>query len=280
MLKITVLVATGLLLLLLFSAYLWISPKSDQQIVKSFKGEGYVPIISYLSFKGRPVRLIAMQKEIDPDLPVLLFVHGSPGSAIDFKRYLKSDELNAQANLVAYDRPGYGTESFKGVLPSLRDEVELLDSISNLFNISQLIVAGYSYGGTTVMASSRNFKHKVVIAGAVRAELEPLFWALNLTKWPLTRAVIPHALLNAADEKFRHIDELNNYNKQYTRSKSPVLAIHGKKDRIVPYQNSLFLESIIDRDKFSLLSLEKGNHSLLWTNFELIHNELIKLINK
>jgi pimeloyl-ACP methyl ester carboxylesterase len=73
---------------------------------------------------------------------------------------------------------------------------------------------------------------------------------------------------------------LDDYEKKWGLSPAPVLSIHGKEDAIVPYQNSLFLESLFGVDQFQLISLEKGNHSLIWTNFDLIKSELIKSIGE
>ena len=92
-----------LLVLIVFSvmAYRFISPKSDQQVMESFEGEKHQPHIQTFDFNGNRIRVIQMKREIDTTLPCMVFVHGSPGSSMDFKRYLKDDDLNARFNLIA-----------------------------------------------------------------------------------------------------------------------------------------------------------------------------------
>ena len=67
--------------------YRFTTPKTDESIVKEFEEEIYKPIISRIQYKDHAVRVLSMQKELDTTLPVLIFVHGSPGSGMDFKRY-------------------------------------------------------------------------------------------------------------------------------------------------------------------------------------------------
>ena len=108
----------GILLLVLIVTisilfYRIFRPLSDLQIVEKFETETIQPFIKYINFGDKKVRVIQMQKEIDPVLPTLVFVHGSPGSSMDFKRYLSDEELNKKTNLITYDRIGYG-ENYRG----------------------------------------------------------------------------------------------------------------------------------------------------------------------
>ena len=135
-------------------AYRFISPKSDAQIIEAFEGEKHQPHLRLVDFKGKKIRMIEMQPERDTLLPCLVFVHGSPGSAMDFQRYLKDDDLNARFNLVAYDRVGYGDRNAGTPLKSVDEEVELMHTLLEGYDIKRTIALGYSYGGTVVMASS------------------------------------------------------------------------------------------------------------------------------
>lgn len=274
----------AIVVLVLLGAYLafdhFVNPKSDEEIINSLRDGGVDPYISYRNFNNKKIRLLTTKKELDNKLPILVFIHGSPGSFMDFKRYLMDEDLNSKANLLAYDRPGYSREGKGDILASLKLEVELLEYVLKDFEVDQIILVGYSYGGTLVMASSLPYRKKIALAAAVRGELEPMYWALNLTQWELSKPFVPVVLQAAATEKFRHVEELDGYEKKWDLSPAPVLSIHGKEDTIVPYQNSLFLESLFGVDQFKLISLEKGNHSLIWTNFDLIKSELIKSIGE
>lgn len=268
------------LVVLIYLVYSFTSPSTDGEIMEKFEDAPFKPHIHYESFKGKRVRMIDMQKSIDTLLPTLVFVHGSPGSAMDFQRYLKDSTLNKMANLMSFDRIGYGIENTGENLGSLEEEVALLHQLLESYQKSKVILIGYSYGGTTVMASEEAFRKKIILAASVRGELEPMFWAMKLYEWRITRPLIPKVFRAASREKYRHITELPRYESVWVKSPSRVLSIHGKEDFIVPYENSLYLEKLFNSNKFELLPLEEGSHSLIWTNFDIIKSNIIKSIQE
>lgn len=260
--------------------YLFIDPMSDKRLLQKFSDANLKPTISYVDFQGTSVRVIKMKKEFDTLLPVLLFVHGSPGSLMDFQRYLKDSTLNRLANMMSYDRIGYGVRNKGRVLSSLEEELRLLDQLTQGIDREKILLAGYSYGGTLVMASDKKYKKKIALAAAVVGELEPQFWAMQLTDWKLTRPLIPKVFLAASEEKTRHVSELPLYSDHYNESPTFVLSIHGKEDQIVPFENSLYLQNHFESNKFELIQIEDEGHSLIWTNFELIKEALVKSLQE
>jgi len=275
-------IGVGLIVLILvvsFFLYRFTRPISDQAIIEKFKDETIQPIIDSFTYKNKKVRVIKMQKKIDTSLPTLVFVHGSPGSSMDFKTYLANEDLNKKANLITYDRIGYGNTNIGEVLNSVEQELDVLHILIKDLNSENIVLVGYSYGGTVVMADTNKYKRKIALAAAVRGDLEPMFWLLNIYKWCITRPLVPNKLQAAASEKFRHLTELESIKDQWNKSESKVLSIHGTSDKIVPFQNSLFLEEIMDKDKFTLLPIKEGNHGLVWNQFDLINNEILKSLN-
>ena len=275
---------TGIIILFLLVAFFallnnFTTPKEDSEIIELFEEEVYQPVISYLDFEEHRVRIISMQEQLDMNLPTLVFIHGSPGSAMDFKRYLKDEELNQRANIIAYDRVGYSDLDTGIILASVDEEVTLLHEVLKKTGSKNTILVGYSYGGTVAMASPKSFRRKIALAAAVRGELEPIFWVLKLCDWPLTRPMVPKVLRAAAEEKIRHVKELDAYDDTWNLSDAKVLSIHGEKDNIVPYQNSLYLAEKLG-DKFKLVTLEKGNHSLIWTDFDVIRENILKSLTE
>jgi len=271
--------ASLLILVLIFSIgiFQFSKRKSDKKIIKTFQKESAQVFIKHINFKTKDIRVLTMQKELDTTLSTLVFVHGSPGAALDFKKYLVDKALNKAYNIIAYDRIGYSDVATGEVLNSVADEVKVLDEVIKNIEANKIVLIGYSYGGTIVLASTKNFKKKIILAGAVKGDLEPMFWALNIYKWKLTRPLVPKVFQAASKEKLEHVTELPYYENKWNISEASILSIHGKKDRIVPFENSLFLQEKIDKNKFNLIAIDKGNHSLVWTNFELIKNEILKV---
>ncbi len=279
-LKIAAVLFVIILMVLFFFVYRFTKQKTDESIYKKFKEEIHHPFITKTPYNNHLIRVFSMQKELDTALPILIFVHGSPGSAMDFKRYLADLDLNENANLITYDRVGYGLDVKEAILNDLEMELKVLRQIIPVKNRKKVILIGYSYGGTIVAASGENYKSKILLAPAVKGEFEPRFWIMNLYNWNLTRYFVPNVFQNAAKEKIKHLTELPLYENKWNISDSPVTVIHGDKDRIVPYKNSLFLQSKFDKDQFELITIPDGNHGLLWNRFDLIKSEILTQIRK
>jgi pimeloyl-ACP methyl ester carboxylesterase len=279
--KILKIAAISLLLIffgVVIFVYQFAKPYTDAQILEKLTSEKFHPNLRYVDFENKKVRIIEMQKAIDTALPILVFVHGSPGSSMDFKKYLLDESLHQKVNIIAYDRIGYGNENTGEVLNSIALELEVLKKVIGKNNSQKVILVGYSYGATIVMAAIENYKQKIALAPSVRGDLEPMFWVLKLYEWNATRTLIPEILQAASKEKLKHVTELPTLKKQWNKSNSKVLVIHGTSDKIVPFENSLFLEKIMDKDKFSLIPIKKGTHALVWTDFELIKSEILKTL--
>ena len=56
--------------------------------------------------------------------------------------------------------------------------------------------------------------------------------------------------------------------------------MHGDKDWIVPFVNSLFLQGKFGKDQFELVTIPDGNHGLVWNHFDRIKSEILKEIKK
>ena len=84
----------------------------------------------------------------------------------------------------------------------------------------------------------------------------------------------------ASKEKISHKADLQNFEQNWKSNPSEVLSIHGNKDWIVPYENSLFLEKQFPQNRFKLVTIKNAGHDLVWTNFDSIKQELLKVIHE
>jgi len=277
--KIITSILFGLLLVLLIFINIFFKPKSDEDIRKVFKEANITLQIETYKFKDVSFRVISTRKEIDTTLPKIVFVHGSPGSTMDFERYLLDKELNLKANLIAFDRVGYGVSNI-GDIRTIAFETELLNSLTSSLNVSKTILVGYSYGGPIALASKKKYKKIVLCAPAVYAEVEPMFWFLNFYKWKATRWLIPDLLKAASKEKLQHRDDLRSMESNWKDNTSEIHVIHGDEDSIVPYKNSLFIQNQFPKNQLELITLKGAGHALIWSRFEEIKNELIKIIEE
>lgn len=277
--KVIFIVALIIFIGLLIAAHQFLKPISDVKIIEKLTESYTQPKVWYNNLSGFEYRVVATQKEIDITLPILVFVHGSPGSAMDFKRYLKDSLLNTKANLLAYDRVGYGPKNHGKTQANLQFEVAVLHDLIKEYPTDKIVLVGYSYGGPVVLASNKNYKYKVSLAGAVVGAYEPMFKALAFYNFAPTRWFMPLKVRAAAKEKYAHVDEFPKYKDKWNESPSKIINIHGDKDWIVPYKNSEFLTTVIDDDKFKMITIHEGGHDLIWSNFDLIKQQLLKTLD-
>ena len=272
-------IVMGILIVGLFIAvHVFLKPRSDEKVLEQLDNLHHKPHIFYNSFKEYTYRVVAMQKKIDTTLPTLVFVHGSPGSVLDYSRYFKDSLINTKANILGYDRIGYGVNNAGEVHGTIAFELDILHDVTKDIPSEKIVLIGYSYGGPVVLASPKHYKYKVSLASSISAELEPMFWMLNLYKWKLTRPLIPTLLKAASQEKYAHLMDLPNYKDKWNVSPSPVVNIHGDEDWIVPYKNSTILKKQIDENKFTMVTIDGGGHELIWSDFTLIKNEILKIL--
>jgi len=272
-------IVIGVLFIGLFIAiHIFLKPKSDEKVLETLSNTHHQPRIYYNSYNEFKYRVLAMQEAIDSTLPTLVFVHGSPGSMLDYSRYFKDSTLNSKTNILGYDRIGYGINNAGDVQGSIAFELEILHDVIKDIPPDKIVLIGYSYGGPIILASPKPYKYKVSLASSISADLEPMFWTLNFYKWKLTRPLIPSLLIAAAKEKYTHLTDLPKYDTKWSISSSPIVNIQGNKDWIVPYENSKVLQGIMSANKFKMVTIDDGGHELIWSNFKLIKNEILKTV--
>ncbi len=272
-------IVLGIFIIGLFiAAHIFLRPRSDEKVLKKLDNLHHKPHIYYNSYKEHTYRVVGMQKKIDTTLPTLVFVHGSPGSVLDYSRYFKDSLINTKANILGYDRIGYGVNNAGKVNGTIAFELEILHDVTKDIPPEKIILIGYSYGGPVVLASPKHYKYKVSLASSISADLEPMFWVLKLYKWKLTRPLLPALLIAASVEKYAHLSDLPKYDDKWDISPTHVVNIHGDEDWIVPYKNATILKNKMDENKFTMVTIKGGGHELIWSDFTLIKNEILKIL--
>jgi len=256
--------------------YRFSRPKTDLQIVSDFAKVNQEAYLTLNQFKDQEYRVLSSQKEIDTSKTTLVFVHGSIGSAMDFKKYLQNDDLLKEFNMIAYDRIGYGEKQTGMVMESIEFEAALLKDLIKGIPSSKISIIGYSYGGPIALALKEHYHSIVLLAPAVYSEVEPMPWALNFYKWKLTRWVLPEVWRAASKEKLSHREDLKKFQDKWEENSSPIVSIHGDKDWIVPDENSNFLKGKFSLEQFEWVTLSGAGHGLVWSHFDEIKEIIIR----
>lgn len=79
----------------------------------------------------------------------VLLIHGLPGSIEDFEPLMKS--LASRYRVTAYDRPGQGYSSAVGAKYSVEHNAQVARQVIQQLGLSDVIVVGHSYGGSTAL---------------------------------------------------------------------------------------------------------------------------------
>lgn len=220
----------------------------------------------------------------DSTKPTLLFLHGSPGSWDAYKTYLSDIDLQKKYRLIAIDRPGFGYSNFSEAEDLNTQANLILPFIQSKNNNQSITLIGHSMGGpVAVKLATKNpmlFKNLVILAGSIDPNAEnPENWRPILMSKPI-KYLIPGAFRPSNEELWWLKEDLKTMKSELHKITSNLIIIHGTEDSLVPYSNVFFMEkAFINSKKIETIPIEKANHFIPWTHYEIIKKSLLDLEN-
>jgi pimeloyl-ACP methyl ester carboxylesterase len=211
---------TSLLSFLLYSGCHWKFTqyrRSDE----SYKMKMLYPVrkwsIVYGNAEGIKLRFISVG---DTSLPVLVLVHGSPGSIVTFEPFLMDTSITNHVRLIAMDRPGYGYSGLGKPDTSILHQADLIYSIlHNDLDINKYSVMGYSYGGsvaaTLAAIDNKKVKHLVLVSASLEPGKEKTYKISHVIKTKVFGPLCPKVYRSANKEKLSHHAALSNVTGMY-----------------------------------------------------------------
>ena len=256
---------------------------SDKKIINKFRNEDVKPEIRYGAYKNHTLRYLELIT--NPKLPYVVFIHGAPGSSVDYLNYFKDEAFYTQVNLISIDRLGYGFSEFGKSVTSIQTQAKAIQSVIDYSCKSKnIILVGHSYGGPIALKMAMDFpgKHKciVLLAPALDPKNEKEIKIAQLALIQPIRWLTPPALRVAADEKATHIEELRKMTPFYDRINIPVCHIHGNKDSLVPFENLAFSKDHIDPVLLESITLQNADHFLPWSHYDFIVDKIVEYSNE
>jgi pimeloyl-ACP methyl ester carboxylesterase len=219
---------------------------------------------------GQKVRWIAAG---DASKPMILFIHGSPGSWDAFKAYLSDSGLLQKAYLVALDRPGYGGSGRIG-LSTLQAQAEAVAS-GFIFNedTQRITVVAHSYGGPIAVKLALLFpnqiKQLILIAPTVAPEVEEGIGfkrkAQSMTEWKWWSWTLGSDMMNSAKEMQPLPNEVRQMQKDFSKLNLPITEIHGTEDALAPFANQAYVMHEMKNAQVDTLMLRGKNHFIPFT---------------
>ncbi len=234
------------------------------------------------TLSGKQLRVVKSSSGKNPQ-NAILFIHGAPGSGDAFYKYLKDTTLLKNAVLYTMDRPGYGYSDFGNSVTSIEEQSRLTSLIIETIPENKIVVAGHSYGGpiaANVSLLSKKIIGILLISPAIDPENEKIIGIAHVGRWKATRWMLPKAWRVSADEKFSHIKELKKLDKKWKKITVPIIMMHGKKDKIVPFENTKYASLQFSETDFKLITFKKENHFIPWTQQEAVTAQLLTLLSE
>lgn len=220
----------------------------------------------------------------DATKPLVVFVHGSPGSLSAFIDFLADTILLQQALLITTDRPGFGYSNFGVAEPSLQKQAALLKPILEKHRQNRpIILVGHSLGGPLIARMAMDYPELVDGLVLVAASIDPVLepdetWFRAPLATPFLKWMLPRSFRASNDEIYQLKPELEKMLPLWETIRCPVVVIQGGKDSLVPAGNADFARKMLSHTSTEFLLKDDMSHFVPWTNPELIREGILKLL--
>ena len=250
---------------------------SDKKVNEYFEGTAQKPSFYEYTLNGRKIHYAAMGADT---LPMVVFVHGSPGSWDAFISFFKDTTLYQVARIVSVDRPGFGKSGYGKVEISLEEQAALLMPVLKTSKSPRLpILVGHSLGGPVISRMAMDYPHLVgglvLVAPSIDPELEKWEWYRHVGGFFLFRAIIPKELDVSNQEILPLKKELNRMVPLWTHIRVPVTVIQGDKDNLVPPGNADFARKMLINSPTEIWMVPQMNHFSPWSRPGLIRDAIL-----
>lgn len=215
-------------------------------------------------------------------LPLVLFVHGSPGSLSAFIHFLTDSSLLKNSQLISVDRPGFGASNFGQAEPSIEKQAALLKPILEKYQHNRPItLVGHSLGGPVIARMAMDYPELVdglvMVAPSIDPELEPNEWFRGPLALPFLKWLLPRSIRASNDEIWKLKPELQEMMPLWSKIKAKTIVIQGDKDTLVPPGNADFAKMMMTEAPVELVRKEDMNHFVPWGHPELIRDAILKM---
>ncbi len=256
----------------------------DDELALRIKNENLPVKIEYWNLDDNNFRILRSGRDTT-DAPLLLMIHGSPGSSGDFLAYLSDGRLRNEFSLLAADRIGYGGTGRVSESYSIRQQAEIIMELLSRNGIDSLPVAllSHSYGSPVAALIAGELQDRcighVMVAPVLDPDSEKVFWYSPIPLKVPFSLISSIPLKRASVEKIEHIEDLKNLKSEWTKITSPTIHIHGSDDWLAPIDNIEFCKRYFPEKLYRDINIENGSHFILWSDneYQIIINELLKL---
>lgn len=192
-----------------------------------------------------------------------LFLHGAPGNAMDWEKFLFHPH---DFSICALDRPGYGPTP-QG-RPDMERDIDMVgDVLGDLSSEQKVVLVGHSLGAGIAARLAADFPGSVERLVLVGASLVPEPESLQTEHEKFSRfprkLFITRSIRHAGHELRQYDDFLRDLQPRLADIKCPVAMVHAKDDGFVPFENVAYgREHFTGTADFQAITTDKGGHYL------------------
>ena len=210
----------------------------------------------------------------------LIFVHGTPGNAKAFERYLLDPLPGFES--ISIDRPGFGKTRPRTALPGLRDQALALEPLLVERDGAWPILIGHSLGGPIIARAAAEFPDRVgglvILSGSLDPSLEKIAWYQRVANFAFVPHMIPRALRNSNRELYPLKRQLEVLQPLLAKIRCPVLIVHARDDSLVPYDNVAYMnENFAEGVIREVVVLQGKDHFIPWNAEPEIREAILRL---
>lgn len=202
-------------------------------------------------------------------LPTLVFIHGSPGSWMNYMIFMRDTAMRKKYRMVAIDRPGFGYSDF-GKAAHLQEQCALIMPVLQKLKTDRpMFLAGHSMGGPIVVKLAADkpdlFKKIAIVAGSIDVNEEKTeTWRKVMSYRPLYWC-LPGAFGPSNTEILYLKKDLIPLQDDFKKITCDVLFVHGDKDTWVPIGNVAYgIKMMVNARSIESNTLHGAGHNIPW----------------
>lgn len=253
---------------------------SKADIDEQFRNTTFKPTEHRINVLGREINYAEIGKD---SLPVVFFVHGSPGSWSAFSGFMKDEDLLKKVKMVSVDRAGFGYSDLGNGEKSLEKQAAYLKPIVEKYKQKdkKLILVGHSLGGPMLARMAIDYPelidNLIFVAPSIDPNLEPARWYRYILDSVFIRYIIPRSFRASNLEILYLKEDLEAMLPFWKNIRQSTIVIQGKKDVLVHPDNAKFAQKmLINVQSLQIWLKDDMNHFVPWSNPELIKEAILK----
>ena len=220
-----------------------------------------------------------------PDKPLVIFIHGTPGSWTAFQAFLANPRLQSEVHMLALDRPGFGRSSDLGAYPDFASQAK---AVAKMFDHNgsgkKVLIVGHSLGGSISYRVALDFPDQVggvlAISSAIDPDLSKPRWYNYAADFPLFGWMLPADLSTSNEEMMPLAQELEQLATRLSGMNVPVTIVQGANDSLVSEDNLEFARAKLTSADLNIRHFPDHGHFIIWEEHEQMVDEILQLVRK